>query len=252
MSGPRMILRATICIGQFGTALAAFVALTGCRADEVRDPVAAGRALSRDQIESWTCTVRKDWDDHTWSILQEVVHNPADPEYADRKPDRRERTYQVQGSPYPPAPSRIAFMSMSFASLDVERKGSAIPTSYEVELKGPRANAGLLRFEATDGTAFGRDFAGHSRWLGPTFKSNWAMIRDAEALGLLVTHNGWVVSYVAEGRTVRLGPINVPQRGAIESHLASSWIDLDALVAEAPTRCATNAIDWNARALETI
>ncbi|WP_447725904.1 hypothetical protein [Sphingomonas koreensis] len=244
--------RPAISTWQFGTALAAFVALTGCRAGELAGPPAVGLALNRVDIESWTCTVRQDWDDHTWSILQEVVYNPADPEYADRKPDRRRRTYHVQGSPYPPAPARIAFMSMSFAPLDPEQRGSAVPTLYEVELKSPRATAGLLRFEAADGTAFERDSAGHSRWLGGTFKSNWATIRDAEALALLVTHSGWVASYVAEGRAVGLGPISVPQRGAIESHLASSWIDLDALVAEAPTRCTANPIDWTARELETI
>lgn len=143
-------------------------------------------------------------------------------------------------------------MSMSFAPLDPEQQGPAVPTSYEVELKGPRATAGVLRFEAADGTVFERDFAGHSRWLGPTFKSNWATIRDAEALALLVTHSGWVVSYVAEGRTVGLGPISVPHRGAIQSHLGSSWTDLDALVAEAPTRCTANPIDWTAREMETI
>lgn len=245
--------RPAISTGRLGTALAALVALTGCRAAEVARPVAVGLALNRADIEGWTCTVRQDWDDHTWSTLQEVVYTPADREHADRKLARRQRTYHVHGSPYPPAPGgRIAFMSMSFAPLDPEQQGSAVPTSYEVELKGPRATAGMLRFEAADGSAFERDVTGHTRWLGPTFKLNWATIRDAEALALLVTHSGWEVRYVAEGRTVGPGPISVPQRGAIESHLASSWTDLDALVADAPTRCTANPIDWSPRGIEAI
>ena len=151
-----------------------------------------------------------------------------------------------------PAPGRIAFMSMSFAPHDPEQQGPAVLTSYEVDLKGPRARAGVLRFESANGTVFERDSARHSRWLGPTFKSNWATIRDAEALALLVTHSGWAVSYVAGGRIIGLGPIRVPQRGAIEAHLASSRTDLDALVAEAPTCCTANPIDWTGREMETI
>lgn len=237
---------------RFGTALAALVALAGCRAGEVAGPTAAVPALNRTDIESWTCTVRQEWDDHTWSILQEVVYNSADPEYAIRKPDRRQRTYHIYGSPVPPAPGRIASMSTNFAPIDPEQRGPAVPTSYEIGLKGPRATAGVLRFEAADGTAFERDVVGHSRWLGSTFKSNWATIRDDEALALLVTHGDWVASHIAEGRSVGLGPVSVPQREAIESHLASSSTDLDALVAEAPTRCAANPIDWTAREIETI
>ena len=244
--------RSEIDTGRFVTALAALVTLTGCRAGEVAGPTAGALVLKREDIESWTCTAERDWDDHTWSILQEVVYNPADPEYASRKPSQRQRTYHVYGSPYPPAPGRIAFMSMSFAPHDPEQQGPAVLTSYEVDLKGPRARAGVLRFESADGTVFERDSARHSRWLGPTFKSNCATIRDAEALALLVTHSGWAVSYVAGGRIIGLGPISVPQRGAIEAHLASSRTDLDALVAEAPTRCTANPIDWAGREMETI
>ena len=94
---------------KWGVSAAAAVSVAG--------PAAGALVLKREDIESWTCTARRDWDDHTWSILQEVVHNPADPEYANRKPSRRQRTYHVHGSPYPPAPGRIAFMSMSFAPL---------------------------------------------------------------------------------------------------------------------------------------
>ncbi|WP_404338127.1 hypothetical protein AB2M62_04340 [Sphingomonas sp. MMS12-HWE2-04] len=247
-----MSLRPAIKAGRFVTALATLVTLMGCRAGEVAVPAAGALVLKPEDIESWTCTAWRDWDDHTWSILQEVVYNPADPEYANRKPSRRQRTYHVFGSPYPPAPGRIALMSMRFAPLDPEQQGPAVPTSYEVDLKGPRARAGVLRFASADGTVFERDSAGHSRWLGPTFKSNWATIRDAEALALLVTHSGWAVSYVAEGRTVGLGPISVPQRGTVDAHLASSWTDLDALVAQAPARCTANPIDWDGRMMETV
>jgi hypothetical protein len=228
------------------------LAIGGCATAPVAQIAAPGvEAAQPSEIESWTCTVRRDWNEHVWSTMDEVVPNPADPEFEDRRPPRRTRNFYIHGSPAPASAGRIAFMSVRFAPIDVLSPAPLAIASYEVEAKGPRIREGVLRFEAADGSRFDRDAASHSRWLD-LFKSNWIEVKDAEALAILTTKDGWAVSNVVQGKVYGLGPIIVPHRADIDAQLAASWPALDALVAEAATKCSPNRIDWSSRMLETI